>query len=253
MNLANQVQKDRLVGETACTRSDKAERCDLKKPEGKTAETHDRHSLALLITLLSFLLLSAFVRDDWISEVVVALATFAVLVMATLKMSHKRALPWPALLLTAASLGITLTCIFRPMHSLLTANWLFLSIFFGYISVAHFSFLERSGPTTRAKLDVCLGLYLILAMFYYAIFNLIEEIHPGSFMEIAPTPVRASRHSLLYFSLASLTTAGYGDVIAVSRPARMIAALESVTGVFYVAITVARLVSAYQQSDRDST
>lgn len=113
-----------------------------------------------------------------------------------------------------------------------------------------FSFLERSSAVIRAKLVACLGLYLILGMFYYAIFNLIQEIHPGSFIE-GPTPIQASRHSLLYLSLATLTTMGYGDVVPVWRPARMIAALEAVTGVFYVAITVARLVAAYQVTDRE--
>jgi len=218
---------------------------------GMNAEPQNRHSLVLLISLLFFLVLSAFVRDDRISEVVVALATFTILVIAILKTSDRRTLPWPALLLTASCLAVTLTSIFRPMHSLRVANWLLLSIFFGYVSVALFSFLERSGAIIRAKLDACLGLYLILAMFYYAIFNLMQEINPGSFMELAPTPSLASRHSLIYFSVATLTTVGYGDVIPISRPARMLAALEAVTGVFYVAITVARLVAGYQQKDRE--
>jgi Ion channel len=218
--------------------------------DGMHAETRDRHSLVLLIALLFFLVLSAFVRDDWISEIVLALAMFAVLVIAVLEISDKRTLPWPALLLTASSLLVTLACVFRPIHALRTANWLLLTIFFGHVSVALFSFLERAGAIMRAKLDACLGLYLILAMFYYAVFNLMQEIHPGSFVEVAPTAIPASRHSLLYFSLASLTTVGYGDVLAVSRPARMIAALEAVTGVFYIAITVARLVAGYQQEDR---
>jgi len=216
-------------------------------------ETHDRHSLVLLISLLFFLVLSAFVRDDWISEVGVALAMFTILVLAILKISDKRTLPWPALLLTTSSLVVTLTSIFCPIHTVRIANWLFLSIFFCYVSVALFSFLERAGPIIRAKLDACLGLYLILAMFYYAIFNLIQEIHPGAFMEVGPAPIQASRHSLLYFSVATLTTVGYGDVLPVSRPARMIATLEAVTGVFYVAIAVARLVSGYQQKDRGRT
>jgi len=246
VTVANEVRKTSSDTKTTGTRSEKDGRYGLSEPDGLNAETHDRQSLVLLIALLFFLVLTAFVRDDWISEVAVALAMFAVLVFATLKMSHKRTLPWPALVLTAASLVITIICIFRPIHSLLTANWLFLSTFLGYISVVHFSFLERAGALVRAKLDACLGLYLILAMFYYAIFNLMQEIHPGSFMEIAPTPVLASHHALLYFSLASLTTVGYGDVIAVTRPARMMAVLEAVTGVFYVAITVARLVSGYQ-------
>jgi len=219
-------------------------------PNGMGAEKHNQHSLVLLIALLFFLVLSAFVRDDWISQVVVALAMFAVLVVATLKISDRRTLPWPALLLTTCSLLITLICVFRPIHTLRIANWLFLCIFLGYVSVAHFSFLERSGAIMRAKLDACLGLYLILGMFYYAIFNLMQEIHPGSFMEATPNPIQASRHSLLYFSVATLTTVGYGDVVPVSRPARMIAALEAVTGVFYIAITVARLVAGYQQKAR---
>jgi hypothetical protein len=215
------------------------------------SETHDRHSLVLLVSLLFFLVLSAFVRDDWISELVLVFALYAVVVIAMLKIFATRILPWQALVLTISSFVVELICVFRPTHSMMTANWLLLSIFFGYVAVAFFSFLERAGPIVRAKLDACLGLYLILGMFYYAIFNLMQEVHPGSFMEGTPIPVQASRHSLLYFSLASLTTVGYGDVVAVSRPARMIAALEAVTGVFYVAITVARLVAGYQQKDRE--
>ena len=48
---------------------------------------------------------------------------------------------------------------------------------------------------------------------------------------------------MLYFSLTTLTTTGYGDIIAVDPLARSLANLESVIGVFYVAITVARLVT----------
>lgn len=59
----------------------------------------------------------------------------------------------------------------------------------------------------------------------------------------------ASRDSLLYLSLATITTLGYGDVVAVSRPARIIVVLEAATGVFYIAITVARLAAAYQKTD----
>jgi Ion channel len=214
-------------------------------------KTEDRHSLVLLISLLFFLVLSAFVRDDWISEVVLVVSMYTVLIVAILKASNKRTLPWPALLLASSSLVVTLVCVFQPVHPLRIANWLLLSAFFGYVSVALFSFLEWSDAIIRAKLLACLGLYLILGMFYYAVFNLIQEIHPGSFLEVGPPYILASRHSLLYLSLATLTTVGYGDVLPVSRPARMIAALEAVTGVFYIAVTVARLVAAYQKKDRE--
>jgi hypothetical protein len=48
---------------------------------------------------------------------------------------------------------------------------------------------------------------------------------------------------MLYFSLTTLTTTGYGDIVPVDPLARSLANLESVLGQFYLAITVARLVT----------
>lgn len=45
----------------------------------------------------------------------------------------------------------------------------------------------------------------------------------------------------------TLSTIGYGDVVPLHGEVRMLAALEGVTGVLYIAITVALLVSAYKQ------
>lgn len=212
-------------------------------------EAHDRHSLTLLISLLFFLVLGTFLEENRISQVFMFLSMYATLIVAILKLSQKRAMRWPALLLTASSMLVTFVTIFRPVRTLRIANWLLLSAFLGYISVALFSFLQQSSAIIRAKLLASLSLYLILGLFYFTVFNLIQEVHPGSFVEVGPTPIMASRDSLLYLSLATLTTLGYGDVVAVSRPARMIVVLEAATGVFYVAITVARLVAAYQKAD----
>jgi hypothetical protein len=51
--------------------------------------------------------------------------------------------------------------------------------------------------------------------------------------------------------MITLTTVGYGDVVPVYGEARMLAALEGMIGVLYVAITVALLVSAYGRTIRD--
>ena len=40
-------------------------------------------------------------------------------------------------------------------------------------------------------------------------------------------------------------TAGYGDIVPVTGPARMLSSMESVLGVLYLAVLVARLVSSY--------
>ena len=62
----------------------------------------------------------------------------------------------------------------------------------------------------------------------------------------------ADRQSeLLYFSLVTLSTVGYGDIVPLNGEVRMLAALEGVAGVLYVAITVALLVSAYKERTQE--
>jgi hypothetical protein len=49
----------------------------------------------------------------------------------------------------------------------------------------------------------------------------------------------------VYFSYTTLTTAGYGDVLPISWWARSLANIEMITGVLYITIIMARLVSLY--------
>jgi hypothetical protein len=47
---------------------------------------------------------------------------------------------------------------------------------------------------------------------------------------------------LIYFSLTTLATVGYGDITPVTLQARYAAVSEGIAGQFYLAILVARLV-----------
>ena len=83
-------------------------------------------------------------------------------------------------------------------------------------------------------------------------YSLLNAIQPGSFVEAGVTLVdRVHGSKFLYFSLATLITLGYGDIVAVGPAGRMLAALEVAAGVLYIAITVARLVASYQTISRE--
>jgi voltage-gated potassium channel len=78
----------------------------------------------------------------------------------------------------------------------------------------------------------------------------IFELQPGAF-SIAGLPAAIPGHPanpqpmfpiLGYFSLITLSTVGYGDITPLTMQARFASAAEGITGQFYLAILVARLV-----------
>ncbi len=56
---------------------------------------------------------------------------------------------------------------------------------------------------------------------------------------------RMRPHDLLYFSYMTLTTTGYGDITPTHPVVRMLATIESITGVLYIAIMISRLVGLH--------
>ena len=55
---------------------------------------------------------------------------------------------------------------------------------------------------------------------------------------------------MFYFSLATLTTTGYGDIVPLNPFARSLANLESIIEPFCLAVTVARLVTLEPEDRR---
>ena len=61
----------------------------------------------------------------------------------------------------------------------------------------------------------------------------------------------ATQADLMYFSLITMTTIGYGDITPTSPPARMLSALQGVVAQLYIAIIIARLVGMELANRRD--
>jgi uncharacterized membrane protein len=55
---------------------------------------------------------------------------------------------------------------------------------------------------------------------------------------------------MVYFSLVTLATVGYGDILPTGDTARMLAMIEAVVGQFYVAVIVAVFVGMYAAQKR---
>jgi hypothetical protein len=100
------------------------------------------------------------------------------------------------------------------------------------------------GRITFHRLQGAIVLYLNIAMIFASAYGLIWEMSPNAFANLhAPLDGPKEAATMMYFSLTTLTTTGYGDIIAVDPFARSWANLEAIVAQFYLAATVARLVT----------
>ena len=108
-----------------------------------------------------------------------------------------------------------------------------------------------SGPITSHRLQGAVVLYLNIATIFASAFTLIWEVNPVGFGNLpAPTGGAGELATMLYFSLTTLTTTGYGDIVPLDPFARSLATLESITGQLYLATAIARLVTLELQDRR---
>jgi hypothetical protein len=96
------------------------------------------------------------------------------------------------------------------------------------------------------------AVYFLLSFFFVPVYGMLETAVPGSFVDNTLGGA-VSWQQFVYYSLITLSTAGYGDILPATMWARMLAGLEVTVGVLYIAILVARLVSLYDVQRREET
>jgi hypothetical protein len=174
---------------------------------------------------------------------------FAPVIIGTARLAQTKRWATTAVLLMLAVLVFTVAGALSDNYVIAGMKWGWLAAFFALAVIRLFSYLRNAPTIDEAHLATAVSIYLLLGMLWFAVYNFIDVMSPGAISHNASsTSNRASE--LLYFSLITLTTIGYGDVVPLHGEARMLAALEGVTGVLYVAITVALLVSAYKPPSR---
>ncbi len=103
------------------------------------------------------------------------------------------------------------------------------------------SYVLRARVITSDQIYAGVCMYLMLGFAFGAVFYLINILDPGSFS--ANTPYAREAPDLMYFSFVTLATLGYGDVTPRTNLARSLAVLDSIAGMLYIAVFMARLVS----------
>lgn len=114
-------------------------------------------------------------------------------------------------------------------------------------------FLHFIMRTPRVNSEVmCAGvsIYLLLGLMWMFAYLLVAGAAPGAFAFTTGPATGQSLHgaNAFYYSFITLCTVGYGDIVPVSNVARMLAAMEAITGTLYVAVLISRLVALYSSA-----
>jgi voltage-gated potassium channel Kch len=104
----------------------------------------------------------------------------------------------------------------------------------------------KEGRITAQRVQGAIAAYLLFGLMWGFLYQSIalSAADAFRFSTTQPAPsIIALKAEMTYFSFVTLTTLGYGDILAVHPFARMLVIMEALTGQLFPAILLARLVT----------
>jgi len=207
-----------------------------------------RFSMVQLLIALGLLFFAVpFVEEIKGGDLIVSALLSLVLLSAILAVANRgRTLTVAILLAVPAVVGRWINH-FQP-HLIHPAIFLIAGIgLVALVVVNLLRFVLRACSVDVEVLCASISAYLMLGLIWTMAYWLVEQLTPGAFAFNTTTGTKESMEGFnaFYFSFITLSTVGYGDITPISKVARMLAAMEAMTGLLYVAVLIARLVGLY--------
>ncbi len=206
----------------------------------------------LLLALVLLMGLYPWVVDDFGNSLLFEISSTVVAVLGVWNLGAS-----PRLRRLGAGLGVSFVVVniaaaLTKAPFFMTFDLLLAIAMYAVVIVGLMDALRRQKRVSRDTLCHALSVYILIGIFFAAMYLLINLIVPGSFRgNLHPGVLdELNLADLLYFSFTALTTAGFGDIVPVSPQARFMAVYEEIAGVIYTTIIISRLVSLYTR-DQD--
>ena len=200
----------------------------------------------LLGSLVGLIMVSPLLEPDSWGDFALAISFTLVLIAAVFAVVDSRRTRISAIVLAGVWIVVRYAGLFSDSDALVATSQVVLVPF---LFLVGYHVLRAVVQAKAVSLDVVAGgvaVYLMFAVIWAVTFSVIEFQAPGSF-SFAVGPDLAVWNQLLYFSLTTITTLGYGDIHPLTPLAQIWSTMEAATGVIYMAVLMARLVSLYQR------
>ena len=207
-----------------------------------------RFSTVQLLIALGLLFFSfPFVEEVKGGNVIVSILFSVVLLSAVLAVAERKRVLIVAIVLAIPAIGGRWINHFRPD---LVPPFVFLTaglILVAFVVANLLRFVLRAPSVNTEVLCASISAYLMLGLMWTMAYWLVDQLTPGGAFSFNTNTGKQSMNGFnaFYFSFITLSTVGYGDITPASRIARWLAAMEAMTGLLYVTVLIARLVSLY--------
>jgi hypothetical protein len=201
---------------------------------------------SFLGVLILNILISPFVDRLQIGGLIETLLLTLVLLFAVLSIAGGWRVLVGVVLVAPVALGEWLNYL-RPEMSIYVMTRGAGLLFIGFVVIQLLRFIVYAPRVDSEVLCAAVAAYLLSGFAWSLAYALLGRLDPNSFVFTLDPKSTQSMNGFtgLYFSYITLTTVGYGDIVPVSSAARMLAIVEAMFGMFYMALLISRLVSLY--------
>ena len=219
----------------------------MKKPT-KIKQISNKNNFVYLFFSLIILLFSATVVVEFPGGLGEDIFSFVILIMLFVSIKSLNAdqgWKWTAYVIIVFFILLTLLDKFFSHQYAVYIILVTLLIFFIRAFMVAAKQVLFVGDIDTNKIIGSLTLYILLGMIWTMIYLIILSMDPQAFSGIEASNWQQIFSRVAYYSFVTLTTLGYGDVLPTNHIAEFFVYMEAITGVFYMAIIVASLISLH--------
>ncbi|MGD9921254.1 MAG: ion channel [Pseudorhodoplanes sp.] len=207
----------------------------------------------LLVALLAYVGLHPLVLGDTPARMLGGVIVTIILVAGTAAASRSNGLRLIAVLLAAIAFGLHAIWVATTNKSVEAVMMAAFAVFCFFTAGVILRHVLSFGPLYADRVHAALSVYILLAFAFAGVYAAIEILSPGAFSipdggaKDEGAPLLAD---MMHLSIATLTSTGFGDITPVAPFARSVSQLEQLTGVFFIAVLISRLIGLYPMEER---
>ena len=215
--------------------------------------------IILSVFLVSTFILSPFLYEHPFAGIILRVSFSLLMISAVYACAEKGRTLIVALLFVIAAVVAEWVGYLMSLPGLSLGGRLLSAVFLAHVIRIIVRHMIHSRKVNANLIFGAISVYLLIGLFWAIAYSVLDVAQPESFNikslgvadDTATAPETVPLYRFAYYSLVTLTTLGYGDIVPVTPLAQIASSLEAVVGQLYLAILVAGLVGLHVSQRRE--